>query len=114
MQIAAAAGVLVQIDQREARAELAARIDFPMTAQGQADYTASLLRVLHQVPGGRGCGLFWWEPAWLPVPGSGWANRAGWEYVHEKGPGGNEWANQTLFDFDGRVLPALAVIRDCG
>ena len=97
-----------------ARAELAARIDFPMTAQGQADYTASLLRVLHQVPGGRGCGLFWWEPAWLPVPGSGWAKRAGWEYVHEKGPGGNEWANQTLFDFDGRVLPALAVIRDFG
>ena len=46
------------------------------------------------------------------MPGSGWARRPGWEYVHEKGPGGNEWANQTLFDYDGRALPALQVIRD--
>lgn len=95
-----------------AREALAAKVDFPMTPQGQADYVAALLRVLHAVPQGLGRGLFWWEPAWIPVPGSGWARRPGWEYVHEKGPGGNEWANQALFDFDGHVLPALAVIRD--
>ena len=95
-----------------ARAELAEQVPFPMTPEGQADFTRALLRVLQQVPEGRGKGLFWWEPAWLPVPGSGWANQSGWEYVHEKGPGGNEWANQALFDFDGNALPALAVIRD--
>ncbi len=34
------------------------------------------------------------------------------EVAHLKGPGGNEWANQALFDYDGNALPALAVIRD--
>lgn len=91
---------------------LAERVDFPMTKDGQAEFTKALLRALHEVPQGKGKGLFWWEPAWIPVPGSGWATQPGWEYVGEKGPGGNEWANQALFDFDGNVLPALAVIRD--
>ncbi len=94
------------------RPELAARVPFPMTPQGQADFTKKLLQVIKGVPKGLGLGLYWWEAAWIPVPGSGWANRGGWEYVHEKGPGGNEWANQALFDFDGHVLPALEVIRD--
>lgn len=26
--------------------------------------------------------------------------------MNEKGPGGNEWANQALFDYDGNALPA--------
>ncbi len=92
--------------------ELVAKVPYPMTPRGQADYTADLLNVIRSVPEGRGEGLFWWEPAWIPVPGSGWAREAGWEYVHEHGPGGNEWANQALFDYDGNALPALAVIRD--
>lgn len=94
------------------RPALTEGIAWPMTPQGQADFTRDLLAVIDAVPGGRGRGLFWWEPCWLPVPGSGWANRAGWEYVHEKGPGGNEWANQALFDYAGEALPALAVLRD--
>lgn len=94
------------------RPELVRKIDYPMTPQGQADFTADLLQVIRNVPEERGAGFFWWEPAWLPVPGSGWANRAGWEYVHENGPGGNEWANQALFDYDGNAQPALKVIRD--
>lgn len=95
-----------------AQAELAARVSYAMTPQGQADYMADLLRVIRNVPDGRGRGFFWWEAAWLPVSGSGWANPAGWEYVHEKGPGGNEWANQTLFDYEGNALSALRTIRD--
>lgn len=94
------------------RPELVEKIGYPMTPQGQADFTADLLKVIRDVPGGMGKGFFWWEPAWLPVPGSGWAKKAGWEYVHEHGPGGNEWANQALFDFNGNALPALEVIRD--
>lgn len=63
-----------------------------------------------------GCSLcedfFYWEPAWIPVPGSGWATPESLEYIKESGPCGNEWANQALFDYDGYVLPALKTIRD--
>ena len=92
-----------------AKEALAQGLAWPMTPQGQADFTRELFSVLRQVPQGRGKGIFWWEPAWIPVPGSGWAKQPGWEYVHEKGPGGNEWANQALFDFEGNALPALRV-----
>lgn len=94
-----------------AKPALAEKVPFPMTVQGQADFTQALLQRIRQVPEGRGAGLFWWEAAWIPVPGSGWSTQGGWEYVHEKGPGGNEWANQALFDYDGNALPALERIR---
>ena len=94
------------------RPALVEGLPYPMTPRGQADFTFDLLETIRRVPENRGLGFFWWEPAWLPVPGSGWANEAGWAYVHERGPGGNEWANQTLFDFDGNALPTLAAIRD--
>lgn len=92
--------------------ELSSALPFPMTPQGQADFIARMMQIIRDVPNGRGKGFFWWEAGWIPVPGSGWSKQAGWEYVQEKGPGGNEWANQALFDFDGNALPALAVIRD--
>ena len=95
-----------------AKPELAEKTEYPMTKDGQCDFLRDLLNTVRNVPEGRGKGFFWWEPAWLPVPGSGWAKQAGWEYVHEKGPGGNEWANQALFDYDGNALPSLTVIRD--
>lgn len=94
------------------RAELAAKVPYPMTPAGQADFIKEILDILTRVPNGRGRGIFWWESAWVPVPGSGWAKQSGWEYVGEAGPGGNEWANQALFDYTGNALPALAVIRD--
>ena len=37
---------------------------------------------------------------------------SGWEYLGKSGPVGNEWANQTLFDFDGNALPTLEAIRE--
>ncbi len=94
------------------RPALVERVGYAMTPEGQAAYTRDLLRLLRAVPEGRGKGLFWWEPAWIPVPGSGWAKQAGWEYVRETGPGGNEWANQALFDFGGNALPALKAFCD--
>ena len=93
-----------------ARDTLAEKLPWPMTEAGQAAFVRELLAVIDRVPGGEG--FFWWEPAWIPVPGSGWAKQSGWEYVHENGPGGNEWANQALFDFEGNTLEALRVIRD--
>lgn len=95
-----------------AKPEMVKHIEYPMTPDGQASYIRDLISVLRAVPGERGKGFFWWEAAWLPVPGSGWAKRPGWEYLETEGPEGNEWANQTLFDYDGRALPALSAIRD--
>ena len=96
------------------RQELVDKLDYPMTIQGQLDFTRDFLKVLEDVPENHGCGFFWWEPAWIPVPGSGWATPASLEYMNDPGPCGNEWANQALFDYDGNVLPTLELIRDYG
>ncbi|MDE7219706.1 MAG: glycosyl hydrolase 53 family protein [Oscillospiraceae bacterium] len=95
-----------------AGADMAERLEYPMTLQGQTAYIQDLADCIRAVPAGRGKGFFWWEPCWLPVPGSSWAKKSGWEYIGKAGPEGNEWANQTLFDFDGNALPAMAAIRD--
>ncbi len=87
--------------------ELVKKLKYPATPQGQLDFLEEICGILRELPGELGRGFFWWEAAWIPVPGCGWAERAGWEYVREEGPGGNEWANQTLFDFEGHPLPAL-------
>lgn len=91
--------------------ELAKDIDYPMTPEGQCKFMRDLAEVIRQVPEDRGRGFIYWEAAWIPVPGSQWADEAGLAYTHEKGPGGNEWANQALFDYEGRTLPALETIR---
>lgn len=85
----------------------AASIPWAMTAEGQAAFLAELSALIRRVPDGLGAGLVYWEPAWLPVKGSEWATRAGQLYLHNPGPGGNEWANQALFDYEGRALPAI-------
>lgn len=94
------------------RPALVEKIEFPMTKEGQADFMRTLLSRMETVAEQRARGFFWWEPAWIPVPGSGWATPASLEYMHDPGPCGNEWANQALFDYEGNVLPTLAVIRD--
>lgn len=92
--------------------ELAEKVPFPMSKEGQKDFLHALFDVIKQVPDGKGKGYFYWEPAWIPVPGSGWATEGALEYIEEKGPCGNEWANQALFDYDGNALPALEIVRD--
>lgn len=82
-----------------------------MTIEGQADFTKDFLNRVANVVDDHGKGFFWWEPAWIPVPGSGWATPASLKYMNDPGPCGNEWANQALFDYDGNVLPALDVIK---
>ena len=94
------------------RPALVEKIEFPMTREGQADFMRTLLARLETVAEHRARGFFWWEPAWIPVPGSGWATPASLEYMNDPGPCGNEWANQALFDYDGNALPTLEVIRD--
>lgn len=95
-----------------AKPHLAEKVEFPMTKEGQAAFMQKVMERIAQVPEGRGRGFYYWEPAWIPVPGCGWANEESLAYMEDKGPGGNEWANQALFDYEGSTLPALAVIRN--
>ena len=95
-----------------ANEKTAAAVPYPMTPAGQAAFLRDLWAVIRGVPGDLGRGFVWWEPGWLPVPGTEWTKPAGLAYVHEKGPGGNEWANQGLFDYDGQALPALAALEE--
>jgi len=91
---------------------LVEHLEFPMTKDGQYQFMKTLTELIASVPDSRGRGYYYWEPAWIPVPGSGWANEAALAYTKESGPGGNEWANQALFDYEGNALPALKAIRD--
>ena len=92
--------------------ELAAKVEYPMTVQGQYDFMEDFLNRISHIDDGKGKGFFYWEPAWIPVPGSGWATPASLKYIQDPGPCGNEWANQALFDYEGNALPTLKLIRD--
>ena len=99
--------------------------NWPITPQGQADVVREAIAAVAAC-GTAGVGVYYWEPAWLPVPGrdrsereplwekygSGWASRASSEYDADdagKYFGGTGWDNQAMFSFDGRPLDSLAV-----
>lgn len=94
------------------RKELAEKVEFPMTKEGQTAFLNELFERLKRVPEEKGRGFFYWEPAWIPVPGSGWATESSLQYIEDKGPCGNEWANQALFDYEGNALPAWEAVRN--
>jgi len=65
-----------------------------------------------------GIGAFWWEPAWLPLNGTGWVFAAASEWYRMDLPGKKvsngysnngrvTWANQAFFSFSGTALPSL-------
>ncbi|MCZ4066898.1 glycosyl hydrolase 53 family protein [Microbacterium sp. H37-C3] len=83
---------------------------YPASVDGQARYLDDLAGVMRGVPAGRGLGIVYWEPAWLPVPGTSWASVAGMDYGNDVAEPGNGWANQTLFDERGRVLASLSAL----
>lgn len=87
-------------------------LDYPVSIQGQADFLKNLLAMVADLPEGLGKAVYWWEPGWLPVPGTSWASSASLRYCGEEEKlTGNEWANQCLFDYSGNALPALDVLR---
>ncbi len=94
------------------RQELVEKIEYPMTVQGQYDFMEDFLNRISHIADNKGRGFFYWEPAWIPVHGSGWATPASLKYIQDPGPCGNEWANQALFDYKGNALPTLQLIRD--
>ena len=70
------------------------------TVQGQATAIRDVIEAVHNVPNGRGIGVFYWEPEWTAVEGAGWAAGQG-----------NAWENLAMFDFEGNVLPSITVFN---
>ena len=95
-----------------ANEKTAAEVPWPITPEGQCSFLRELWDVICSIPKELCRGFVWWEPAWLPVPGSAWTSPAGLEYIREQGPGGNEWANQAMFDYDGTALPVLDTLGE--
>lgn len=82
---------------------------YSFTKSGQAAFIHDLISLAFKLEID---GLFYWEPAWLLVSGDTWATKEGREYINETHKvDGNEWANQALFDVDGKANPALAVYK---
>ncbi|THV26048.1 glycoside hydrolase family 53 protein [Glycomyces paridis] len=93
------------------QSEMAEVGGYPASPEGQIAFLRDLYSTVAAVPGGRGLGIVYWEPAWLPVHGTTWASRAGMEYGDDVvDEAGNSWANQGLFDFDGNALPSLRAL----
>lgn len=78
---------------------------YPMTPEGQAAFVRDFLALARK----NGIdGVFYWEPLWIPGEGICWASEKGQEYIGEEGKSTtNEWANQCLFDYEGKKLPAM-------
>ena len=70
------------------------------SVQGQATAMRDLMAAVTKVPNGRGLGIFYWEPDWIPVKGAGW-----------KTGEGDTWDNQAMFDSKGNTLPSLNVFN---
>lgn len=97
---------------------------YPVSVQGQANCIWDYINDISAI-GPKALGVFYWEPAWLPVPGSDRESRqilwekygSGWasSYASIYDPddagvyyGGSAWDNQALFDFNGKALASLA------
>lgn len=111
-------------------------ITYPISVQGQATEVRDVIQAVADI-GAAGIGVFYWEPAWIPVGvynktaedaqlvletnkqlwetnGSGWASSYAGEYDSEDAGvwyGGSSWDNQAMFDFYGNPLPSLNVFK---
>ena len=98
-------------------------MDYAVTPQGQSQSLRDVAAAVVNV-GDAGIGVFYWEPAWITVPGetledrmtlweahgSGWASSYAVEYDPEDAGewyGGSSWDNQAVFDNEGKILPSL-------
>ncbi|WP_432452062.1 MULTISPECIES: glycoside hydrolase family 53 protein [unclassified Agarivorans] len=84
---------------------------YPVSVLGQAKFLKDMMELLNNVPDQQGLGLFYWEPAWLPVANATWATEEGMTYTDDHWQAGNSWDNQALFDFEGNVLPSMQVFN---
>lgn len=111
-------------------------MDYAVSVQGQATEIQNVIKAVADV-GEAGLGMFYWEPAWIPVEvydkdtdnssevlannkklweanGSGWASSYAKDYDPDDAGlwyGGSAWDNQALFDFEGNPLDSLKVFK---
>lgn len=106
---------------------------YPASEQGQASLVRDVMAAVASL-GEAGLGVFYWEPAWLPVTvytegdnavwaknqeawekyGAGWASSYAGEYDPKdagKWYGGSAVDNQALFDFTGHPLESMNVFK---
>lgn len=88
---------------------------YKTSMQGQASYIRDVNYEVASIESG--IGSFYWEPAWLPVSGAGWAEEGARSYLVDQGDdvsslGQVSWANQALFSYSGKVLPSMKAFRD--
>ncbi|NMO98222.1 glycoside hydrolase family 53 protein [Paenibacillus lemnae] len=72
---------------------------YPATEEGQAAYMQEFIQLLKRSPNNRCKGFHYWEPCWIPC-------KQDWSVGHP-----NNWSNLTLFDYEGRKLKALEMIK---
>ncbi len=99
-------------------------VSYAVSVDGQSAFLHDLFTAVAAVPDGMGIGVFYWEPAWLPVGsswasnqalwnafGSGWANASAAEYDSSAGEryGGSCVDNESLFSTGGVPLDSLYV-----
>jgi arabinogalactan endo-1,4-beta-galactosidase len=107
---------------------------YPFTVEGQAIAVRDVIEAVANIK--NGVGVFYWEPAWIPVKkydanaenadeiwqgnyaawekfGSGWASSFAAEYDKEVKSqwNGGTWDNQAFFDFDGKCLESINVFN---
>lgn len=115
--------------------------EYTVSVQGQANEIRDVCAAVAGA-GEDGLGVFYWEPAWIPVNvyeegaadaasvlsanresweenGSGWASGYAASYDPKDAGayyGGSSWDNQALFDYEGRPLESLKVFKylHCG
>lgn len=110
--------------------------NYSTNVQGQTNAVADVMRSVCNI-GSAGIGVFYWEPAWIPVKvydpaasdaadvlasnkqsweknGSGWASSFSKEYDPGNAGiwyGGSSWDNQAMFDFTGKPLESFNVYK---
>ncbi|MGN1179995.1 MAG: glycosyl hydrolase 53 family protein [Suilimivivens sp.] len=111
-------------------------LNYDISVQGQVNEVRDVIEAVKQV-GDAGIGVFYWEPAWIPVQvydadrsdaakileenkkiweekGSGWASSFAASYDPKDAGvyyGGSSWDNQAMFDFEGNPLESLKVYK---
>lgn len=84
---------------------------YPATMEGQEAFLRELYRAVRNVQNKKGIGVFYWEPAWLPIPDCTWASESGSLYMKDQVEAGNAMANQALFDASGNANSALLNLK---
>jgi len=81
-------------------------LPYPHSIEGQSNFFRDLVKMIKSVK--RCTGLYYWEPGWLRTEGATWVTESAFKYIgEEQKAGGNGWACNCLFDYEGNLLPAI-------